>query len=162
MEYDGKYYSSGDYRQLKTLDAQILNAGEHLDSMQDKSALIQQALANLKLDSSLTSSLESTNISGSKFSNSLTEIIAKLKTLQTQGTKATASVSTGLNGVTSSVSSLGKRLIKMVKRIFFFTVIMRALRNIKAVLSSIIKSNGQLSTSLDKIKTNLWMAFSVI
>lgn len=88
--------------------------------------------------------------------------IAKTKLREALDAKAPAGFKKGLTGATAGLDKFVKRIGGLAKRVFIFTVITRALRKLKELLTSMTSSDKQIQTSLANIKGNLLTAFQPI
>lgn len=88
--------------------------------------------------------------------------IAKTKLREALSAKAPAGFKKSLTGATVGLDKFVKRIGGLAKRVFIFTVITRALRKLKELLTSMTSSDKQIQTSLANIKGNLLTAFQPI
>lgn len=88
--------------------------------------------------------------------------IAKTKLREALSAKAPAGFKKGLTGATAGLDKFVKRIGGLAKRVFIFTVITKALRKLKELLTSMTSSDKQIQTSLANIKGNLLTAFQPI
>jgi ABC-type cobalt transport system substrate-binding protein len=88
--------------------------------------------------------------------------IAKTKLREALDAKAPAGFKKGLTGATAGLDKFVKRIGGLAKRVFIFTVITKALRKLKELLTSMTSSDKQIQTSLANIKGNLLTAFQPI
>lgn len=88
--------------------------------------------------------------------------IAKTKLREALSAKAPSGFKKSLAGATVGLDKFVKRIGGLAKRVFIFTVITRALRKLRALLTSMISSDKQIQTSLANIKGNLLTAFQPI
>ena len=88
--------------------------------------------------------------------------IAKTKLREALDAKAPAGFKKGLTGATAGLNKFVKRIGGLAKRVFIFTVITKALRKLKELLTSMTSSDKQIQTSLANIKGNLLTAFQPI
>ena len=68
----------------------------------------------------------------------------------------------GITSATSGLSNFTNRIAGLAKRVFVFSVITRALRKIREVMSKAISSNERLSSTLSRAKGNISVAFQPI
>ena len=68
----------------------------------------------------------------------------------------------GITSATSGLSNFTNRIAGLAKRVFVFSVITRALRKIREVMSKAISSNERLSSTLSRVKGNISVAFQPI
>lgn len=88
--------------------------------------------------------------------------IAKTKLREALSAKAPAGFKKSLAGATVGLDKFVKRIGGLAKRVFIFTVITKALRKLKELLTSMTSSDKQVQTSLANIKGNLLTAFQPI
>lgn len=65
-----------------------------------------------------------------------------------------------ISGVSKKVDALGKKLAGMVKRVFVFSMMTKALRAMRTAMQGVISSDKDMSSSLAQIKGNLLTAFA--
>ena len=88
--------------------------------------------------------------------------IARTKLNEALDAKAPAGFKKSLTGATVGLDKFVKRIGGLAKRVFIFTVITRALRKLRALLTSMTSSDKQIQTYLANIKGNLLTAFQPI
>lgn len=161
-EYDGKFFNDRDYASIKLLDTQLENTGARLDELNSKSSTLQIKLSSMQTNPQMTSEMKRTADAASTAGKNTINLNDNLKMSENQGRKSTNVLANGFNNVTSSMTKLSSRLLRMAKRVFFFSVITKGLRTLKSILTSLTKTDKDFSNSLKQIQTNLWIAFSVI
>ncbi len=161
-EYDGKFFNDRDYASIKLLDTQLENTGARLDELNSKSSTLQIKLSSMQTNPQMTSEMKRTADAASTAGKNTINLNDNLKMSENQGRKSTNVLANGFNNVTSSMAKLSSRLLRMAKRVFFFSVITKGLRTLKSILTSLTKTDKDFSNSLKQIQTNLWIAFSVI
>lgn len=88
--------------------------------------------------------------------------VAKTKLREALSAKTPSGFRKSLSGATVGLDKFAKRVAGLAKRVFVFTVITRALRKLKELLTSMTASDKQVQTSLANIKGNLLTAFQPI
>lgn len=88
--------------------------------------------------------------------------IAKTKLNEALDAKVPSNFKRGLTGATEGLSRFLKRVMGLAKRVFVFTVILRALRKLQGLLKTMTSTDKQVQTSLANIKGNLLTAFQPI
>lgn len=88
--------------------------------------------------------------------------IAKIKLNEALAAKVPSDFKKGLLGATRGLDKFTKRIIGLAKRVFIFSVITRALRKLKDLLSKMTSTDTQIQNSLANIKGNLLTAFQPI
>lgn len=88
--------------------------------------------------------------------------IAKTKLNEALDTKVPSNFKRGLTGATEGLNRFSKRVMGLAKRVFVFTVILRALRKLQELLKTMTSTDKQVQTSLANIKGNLLTAFQPI
>lgn len=161
-EYDGKFFNDRDYASIKLLDTQLENTGVRLDELNSKSSVLQNKLSSMQTNPQMTLEMKRTADAASTAGKNTINLNDNLKMSENQGRKSTNVLANGFNNVTSSMTKLSSRLLRMAKRVFFFSVITKGLRTLKSILTSLTKTDKDFSNSLKQIQTNLWIAFSVI
>ena len=66
------------------------------------------------------------------------------------------------NSIVNGFQHIERRIIGLVKRVFFFTLITKALRSVRSQVSALIANDSQLASSLAIVKGNLATAFGTI
>lgn len=161
-EYDGKFFGDKDYASIKLLDTQLENTGARLDELNSKSSELQSKLSSMQTNPQMAAEMKRTADAASTAGKNTTNLNDNLKVSENQGRKSTNVIANGFNNVASSMAKLSSRLLRMAKRVFFFSVITKGLRTLKSILTSLTKTDKDFSNSLKQIQTNLWIAFSVI
>lgn len=161
-EYDGKFFNDRDYASIKLLDTQLENTCVRLDELNSKSSVLQNKLSSMQTNPQMTLEMKRTADAASTAGKNTINLNDNLKMSENQGRKSTNVLANGFNNVTSSMTKLSSRLLRMAKRVFFFSVITKGLRTLKSILTSLTKTDKDFSNSLKQIQTNLWIAFSVI
>lgn len=88
--------------------------------------------------------------------------ISKTKLNEALDAKVPSNFKRGLTGATEGLSRFLKRVMGLAKRVFVFTVILRALRKLQELLKTMTSTDKQVQTSLANIKGNLLTAFQPI
>lgn len=60
----------------------------------------------------------------------------------------------------NAFEKFGKRISGLVKRVFIFSVITKALRALRGVISNVLKDDEEFAKSLNELKAALWVAFT--
>lgn len=60
----------------------------------------------------------------------------------------------------NAFEKFGKRISGLVKRVFIFSVITKALRALRGVISNVFKDDEEFAKSLNELKAALWVAFT--
>jgi hypothetical protein len=92
---------------------------------------------------------------GTRIVNKLTNAFNNLKSAQKSARKET-------NLIDATIGKLSKKLFGMVKRVFVFSVITKALRALKSSLSSLFSADPEMQSYFSSIKANLLTAFAPI
>lgn len=75
-----------------------------------------------------------------------------MEKLGDEGGKAAEKINTGMSGATAGIAKFGKRIIGLAKRVFVFSLITRALRNVRSWLGNLISTNAEASAALARLK----------
>ena len=67
-----------------------------------------------------------------------------------------------VKAVTKGIDNFGKRVAGLAKRVFVFTLILRALRAILDVVKNVAMGDEEFAKSLEQLKAALWVAFTPI
>ncbi len=91
----------------------------------------------------------------------------KLRNLSTQADIAGEKLKNANNSSSKSATAagnafekFGKRISGLVKRVFIFSVITKALRALRSVISNVLKDDKEFAKSLNELKAALWVAFT--
>lgn len=91
----------------------------------------------------------------------------KLRNLSTQAEIAGEKLRNANNGSAKSAiaagnafEKFGKRISGLVKRVFIFSLITKALRALRSVIGNILKDDKEFAKSLNELKAALWVAFT--
>lgn len=88
--------------------------------------------------------------------------IAKMKLNEALDSKVPSDFKKGLSGATGGLNKFTRRVIGLAKRVFIFSVITKALRKLRDLLSKMTSTDTQIQNSLANIKGNLLTAFQPI
>lgn len=67
-----------------------------------------------------------------------------------------------ISALSSGIEKFGKRIAGLAKRVFIFSVITAALRQVRQVISQVTQSDEGFRNSLEALKNSLWAAFTPI
>lgn len=67
-----------------------------------------------------------------------------------------------VKAVTKGIDNFGKRVAGLVKRVFVFTVILRALRALADILKNVAMGDEDFRQSVEQLQAALWVAFTPI
>lgn len=67
-----------------------------------------------------------------------------------------------LNGATKALKKFEKRLVTMAKKVFVFSLVLAALRKVKAYMGEVLKTNEEFQASYANLKGTLMTAFQPI
>lgn len=149
------------YARFQELDNLIIKNGEDTEQLTNRINELKSKLAEVKGNSELTEE-------GKKYNQELDEATKELdnqrqKLQQLQGEMSNTTQTTAqLPKAFESAGKVLKRIQGLIKRVFFFTIITKALRSLKETLSGIISQNSALQSSLNQIRGNLLTAFAPI
>lgn len=94
---------------------------------------------------------------------------AKLDEMKTKAKKAGESMQKEMSKLPPiignaglSISNFGKRILGLAKRVFIFSLITRALRSVRSIMSGVLMSNTAFANSLAGLQSALWTAFAPI
>lgn len=166
MEYlknNGKAFTLGsdDTGKMETLQNNVTNAANKVEILQQKMAELSQ-----KEESAGKSTGKATSLVN-KMSNATQKLNGKMlgatKNAGTMGNtlaKKINPVPKLISGVSGKVDKLGKKLGGMVKKVFVFSMLTKALRTLRSAFQSVITSDDDMAKSLSQIKGNLLTAFA--
>ena len=92
----------------------------------------------------------------------LTELRSRQEELGASAQKVGLMTRLQQNSVVSGFQHIERRIMGLVKRVFFFTLITKALRSVRSQVSALIASDSQLSASLAQVRGNLATSFGMI
>ena len=141
-------------------DAKAEELAKQYDRIASKIATIDQQLKFQNAD------LTAAQTEAGKYAAQLSQIPAAMTSADTQtnkttqdvkklgdeGGKAAEKISSGMNGATAGIAKFGKRIIGLAKRVFVFSLITRALRNVRSWLGNLISTNAEASAALASLK----------
>lgn len=94
--------------------------------------------------------------------NRLTELRNAQEELEASAQNVGLATRLQQNSVVNGFQHIERRIIGLAKRVFFFTLITKALRAVRSQVSALIANDTQLSSSLAVVKGNLATAFGTI
>ncbi len=99
--------------------------------------------------------MDALNVKIEQTSSKLEKAKAKAQTL---GDKFSGSVQKSKLGI----EAFNKRIAALAKRVFVFTVITKALRQLKSLFAATAKTNGEYNSAVAMLNDNLWALYSVL
>lgn len=116
--------------------------------------------------SSISGQLEAAETEAGKYAAQLSQIPVTMQQADTQtdktskemerlgnsGNEAAQKITKGFHGAGSGIAKFGKRLVGLAKRVFVFSMITMALRNVRKWLLSMINTNAEASAALAQLK----------
>ena len=163
LKNNGKAFTLGsdDTGKMETLQNNVTNAANKVEILQQKMAELSQ-----KEESAGKSTGKATSLVN-KMSNATSKLNGKMlgatKNAGTMGNtlvKKINPVPKLISGVSGKVDKLGKKLGGMVKKVFVFSMLTKALRTLRSAFQSVITSDDDMAKSLSQIKGNLLTAFA--
>lgn len=125
-----------------------------------QSALIMREALGMKETDVTSQSIDTVN-------SKLSQQEEKLRNLSTQaeiaGKKlrnANKSAASSAKAAGNAFDKFGKRISGLVKRVFIFSVITKALRALRGVISNVLQDDEEFAKSLNDLKAALWVAFT--
>lgn len=161
LNEEGKRFKTGDEGQFEKLTNGV-------NSAQGKVDILKQKM------SELAEKEKATGDSGSRANsifNKMSGATQKLSSKLFKATKNTAAMGGALaknvnpapkmlSGVSKKVDALGKKIGGMIKRVFVFSMMTKALRALRSSMQSVIATDKDMAGSLAKIEGNLLTAFA--
>lgn len=144
---------------VQSLQAKYAKVLEKIEKIESKAQSKQQTKRNAQL-AALESGIANAETKLGSLQNKAD--VAKAKLREALSAKAPAGFKKGLTGATAGLDKFVKRIGGLAKRVFIFTVITRALRKLKELLTSMTSTDKQVQTSLANTKGNLLTAFQPI
>lgn len=127
-----------------------------------KVVLLQKALKLLKQNPELTPEAQRYQQTLDETAKKLPELQARYAQLGNEAQRVGLATRLQQTSIVSGFQHIERRIIGLMKRVFFFTLITKALRAVRSQVSALIASDSQLSTSLAQVKGNLATAFGTI
>ncbi len=158
LNEEGKRFKAGDEGQLEKLTNGVNSAQGKVDILKQKmselsakeNAIGKSGISMFQKMSGATQTLSSKLLNATKNSAKMGGTLAK------NVNPAPKMIS----GVSKKVDALGKKLTGMVKRVFVFSMMTKALRAMRTAMQGVISSDKDMSSSLAQIKGNLLTAFA--
>lgn len=134
---------------------------------------LEQQLSNSSARASELAS-EMQNVAGAPVQNDVVDVTSQLGDasnnagdLGENAEEATTSlmmtgVSDAIGRVGTAIEKTSKRILGLIRRVFIFTVITKALRSVRENISSVLMSNEDFRNSLYRLQAALWTAFAPI
>lgn len=144
---------------VQSLQAKYAKVLEKIEKIESKAQSKQQTKRNAQL-AALESGIANAETKLGSLQNKAD--VAKTKLREALSAKTPSGFRKSLSGATVGLDKFVKRVAGLAKRVFVFTVITRALRKLKELLTSMTASDKQVQTSLANIKGNLLTAFQPI
>lgn len=144
---------------VQSLQAKYAKVLEKIEKIESKAQSKQQTKRNAQL-AALESGIANAETKLGSLQNKAD--VAKTKLREALSAKTPSGFRKSLSGATVGLDKFAKRVAGLAKRVFIFTVITRALRKLKELLTSMTLSDKQIQTSLANIKGNLLTAFQPI
>lgn len=144
---------------VQSLQAKYAKVLEKIEKIESKAQSKQQTKRNAQL-AALESGIANAETKLGSLQNKAD--VAKTKLREALSAKTPSGFRKSLSGATVGLDKFAKRVAGLAKRVFVFTVITRALRKLKELLTSMTASDKQVQTSLANIKGNLLTAFQPI
>ena len=163
LKNNGKAFTLGsdDTGKMEALQNNVINSANKVEILQQKMAELSQKEDNAGKSTGKATSMVS------KMSNATRNLSGKMldatKNAGTMGNtlaKKMNPVPKLISGVSGKVDKLGKKLSGMVKKVFVFSMLTKALRSLRSAFQSVITSDDDMAKSLSRIKGNLLTAFA--
>ena len=149
------------YARFQELDNLVIKNGEDTEQLTNRINELKAKLAEVKGNPELTAEGKRYNQELDEATKELDNQRQKLQELQgemSNTTNNTKELPQSFNALTKPL----KRIQGLIKRVFFFSLITKALRGLRTALGNIISQNSALRSSLAQIKGNLLTAFAPI
>ena len=127
-----------------------------------KVVLLQKSIRFLKQNPELTPEAQRYLQVLDETSRKLPELQAKYNELGQTAQKVGLATRLQQTSVVAGFQHIERRIIGLAKRVFFFTLITKALRAVRSQISALIAGDSQLSASLAQVKANLAASFGMI
>lgn len=137
----------------------------NVTTAQNKVDILKQKMSELSAKESGAAS--SGNSMFEKMSNATQKLSSKMFSAAKSSAAFGGSMAKNINpvpsmisGVSKKIDTLGKKLTGMIKRVFVFSMMTKALRALRSAMQNLISSDKDMSNSLAQIKGNLLTAFA--
>lgn len=90
------------------------------------------------------------------------ELAEQLSGAGASGSAAGTAIGDAMEAATRRIEKLGRRIVGLVKRVFFFSLITKALRTVRNYVSVALNNNDEFAASLARLKGALMTAFQPI
>lgn len=158
LNEEGKKFKTGDEGQFEKLSNGV-------DSAQSKVDILKQKMSELSAKENETG--KSGTSMFQKMSGATQTLSSKLFNATKNSAKMGGTLAKNINpapkmisGVSKKVEALGKKLAGMVKRVFVFSMMTKALRALRTAMQNVVSSDKDMAGSLAQIKGNLLTAFA--
>ena len=131
-------------------------------SLEQKAQELDATLRTLEQNPELTPEAQQYNRILTDSGKRLTELRAKEEELGAQVEKNRALHELSSKSAVAGLQKIENRIVRLAKRVLFFSVITMALRNFRKYISALIKSDSALSVSLGQVKNALASSFGMI
>ena len=133
-----------------------------IDELQKRIEALQLAEQDVRQNPALTVEAQEYQQQINDAKVRLDELRAKQEELGQSAQKVGLAVRLQQNSVVGGFQHIERRIMGLIKRVFFFSLITKALRAVRSQVSAIIASDSALSTSLAQVKANLATSFGMI
>ena len=158
LNEEGKRFKVNDKAEFEKLSNGVTTAQSKVDILKQKM-------------SELSAKEKETGKSGTSMFQKMSGATQTLSNKLFKATKSSAAMGSTLaknvnpapkmiSGVSKKIDTLGKKLAGMVKRVFVFSMMTKALRAMRTAMQGVISSDKDMSSSLAQIKGNLLTAFA--
>ena len=158
-----KFKMGGDGAQFQKLSQNVDNAQGKVNVLKQKMGELSAKESEAGQSSGKVSSMLS-NMGGAtkKLGSKLLGATKNVGAMGLAFTKKLNPVPGLLNKVSGKVGGLGKKIGGMLKRVFIFSMMTKALRSLRSAFQSVISSDSDMANSFAQIKGNLLTAFAPI
>lgn len=158
---DGKWHET--VQRAEVYEEALEKAAQRQGELSDKSARLDEANAALKEQASvqdqLTKKWQGTSEQTEKYARQLERAQGRQKSLAEEYgrtySKAGAAIGNGVDGASSAVDKFASRIGSMVKKVFVFGLIMKAVRAVKDALSGALGQNERFSASWENLRATI-------
>ncbi len=131
---------------IATIDQQLKYQNADLDAAKEQAGQYAAQLSRVQAPA------EQTAQATDHIATETDKTTQEMQKLGSAGNEAAQKISKGFSGAGSGISKFGKRLVGLAKRVFVFSMITMALRNVRKWLLNMINTNSEASAALAQLK----------
>lgn len=164
-----EFMPPGSEERLQAIDSEMETLGTKIRNDEASATALRNKLAEIKASpqaseeaGKLSTQISLANEKLIRLKVEESEAAKKAEELGDKGSKAAKKTASGASSSANAFEKFGKRVGGLVKRVFVFSVITKALRALRTALGGLFTNNSTISSYLAQIKGNLLAAFAPI